>query len=104
MSIGSIRVQFEDLSVAVGPVFDFRASLGTLGGRTQVLFTVSDKTGIELLAILFTDVVVVLHAPPFRFSSQCRLRYNEDAARQINNRGVFPRVCLTQLYIEKGVH
>lgn len=99
MSIRSICIQFQDLSVAIGPVFDFYASLSTLGGRAQLLFTVNDEAAIERLAILFTNVVVVLHALPLRSPSQCCLGYNEDAARQINNGGVFPRFSLTQLYI-----
>lgn len=93
--VGSVGVELQHLSVPVRPVFHRH------GSSRHFLLTQRNEGAVEPQAVLFVDVVVVLHASAFGLPAQRGLRDDQQAAGKIQHRNHLPRVGLTQPHVQQ---
>lgn len=80
MSIRSICIQLQDLSVSISSMFNLYKHIRFLAGREFTL-TERHKAVIELQPFIFPNVTMVLHPLAFWFPPKCGLGYNKNTAR-----------------------
>lgn len=101
MSVWTIGVNFQHLSVSVRPVFHRNFSFALSWSRVQFFLTQGNKSFKEPQPVLFSDVVVILHSSAFSFPPQRGLRDDQHAAGKLQHRHQLPRVSFTQTQVQQ---